>query len=110
MVSNHYTLTINQDGATWTYQNIFINDTVDTIDMPRTVIVSNKSDFNMIFRIMNENEGDGVGYTGIFLKSGSQIQMKDVGLSYRIGVKLEAAQGAAQEAVVSAFHYTTVWK
>jgi len=105
MISNHYTITVPLNGD-FAFQTLALNETVEGYDVPRTIFISNKSDKNMIVKVMTKAEGDGTTYTGFFLKAASQLQLKDIGLSYRVGVSYESTQASTAECVVSAMHYT----
>lgn len=108
MVSNHYTISVPLNGVDFAFQDLVLNETASSYNLPRVVNFSNNSEHNMIVKLMSKSEEEGDSFTGIFLKAGEQASFKDVGMTYKVGVRFQSVQSGAGECVVSCFHYNHV--
>lgn len=118
-LQRHITIPVNQDGITWSYNDLYINETSDTIDVPRSLILTNKStdaDFQVkiipygFFR--ESGDGDESADVGYLLKQDGQIQLASGQGSklYRVGVRSIGTSASAQSLVVSLSDFVTIRK
>lgn len=113
-IQKFQTVTLPNDG-TYTYVNLFENETSDKYDAPRTILLANTSvNFNVAFVLLTESDdtADVVADDGYFLKSEGQIEIKTGSpiKHHRIGLKIIGIGGASEEVVLSRTDFVSVYK
>jgi len=110
MVSNNYVLSVPTDGSSYIDQDLFINDTTETYEVSKSLILSNLSTSDdMQIIILDKDEDESLAGNGIYLPSGETLRLKNIGRNYTIKAKL-ASSGSASSLAVTCFNYLKVYK
>lgn len=99
-LQKHITIALNNDGVTWTYQDLAINEDSEVYDVPRSLILTNKStDADYQVKLIpydyytNFGDGSEAGDSGLYLKQDGQLLLQTGSGSkyYRLGAKCVAS-------------------